>query len=244
MPPTAPNHLDDNRSFLAANMGIQFPQPPREVKARVGAPVQVYLSAVEVLSIDALGAYCLMEPRARTGQGLDLQWLITQFDGDSERAHSTLNELFDSGLLLTQDEAEQQRQEWAQLIDGDRPERPKLVAPDPWPRYRNENWSGLKSDLSNVGIFPSSGCVVYFLKADSKVVYVGSSKHPRSRIRAHRNTPWDRFEAKACDDRESAYWLEAAEILRLRPPLNSDYYLGGRGPLVPKQALLAGSAGR
>lgn len=241
--PTVPHLDDDLRSFLIREMGIEFPQPPEDVRVRVSAPVMVYLQAIRLLSIDALGAYCLAEPRSRTGGGVDADWLRVHFGHDDARTQSAIAELFAVGLFLTREQVEQRSREWEAYMDIQNTKKSarKMVAPNPWPQYGKKSWSGTRADLT--GWPPEGTAVVYFLRDEvDKLIYVGSSSNVTQRFMSHWDKPWVSYKARECSDREAAYWLEAAEIIRRRPPLNKDYNVGGRGPLVPAQHRRRGKA--
>jgi hypothetical protein len=70
--------------------------------------------------------------------------------------------------------------------------------------------------------YPAKGQpVVYFLRIDGDVAYIGSTDDFRQRLKFHARTKeWTAWNAVHCESRGLAYDLEAEMILKYAPPLN------------------------
>jgi hypothetical protein len=236
--------------LLTGAMGIRFPFNARTQRGRSGGgPVMVYPAAIDNLSLVAVGLYCKLALRWDDNLTTSEQDAVDILSGNADQARQVLAELATAGCLLTHEVSDERAAAQDRLMWGDPRDqfapRPKTVevpesqraVPDPWPRYTRRQWKGtVDSRRDSRDFAPWGTSVVYFLYDEAAALaYVGSSSDMWGRVQAHaKNKDWFYFWARECTDRESAYWLEAAEIIAHRPPLNQEYTLGGRPKHVPQ----------
>ena len=109
--------------------------------------------------------------------------------------------------------------------------RSRQVAPDPWPSYTGEQWTG--TDVESARPAGRAAVVYCLYDANETLIYIGSTGKLHARLRGHSAKPWARYIAHGCRNRVDAYWLEAAAIRADRPPLNRDYWCAGKLDVVP-----------
>ena len=137
-----------------------------------------------------------------------------------------LGKLTKCGLIITPEESKKRSNDWEELIygtdDGElrsaKPKKMKKVAPEPFPAFLGDRWSGTRETLAETTPRPKIAVVYRLFDELGGLLYIGSSDHLYARLRQHNDKDWVSYEAAECADREAAYWLEAEQIIQHRPP--------------------------